>query len=171
MFLKTFTNDDGETPLHTVAKLGKVEIVKRLMECKWVSFNICVRVRACTCVCACVLCACVSMCVHVCVWVCVCVCVCASVRLSVSVDLCACVCMHVCVRASVYLWVCLCWSVLCMSLYMYVLVQGGNALLGLNKQVRQDSFSVSWWHFPIDGCNKIKGHHQWLPKKTVLILY
>ena len=34
MFLKTFTNDDGETPLHTVAKLGKVEIVKRLMECK-----------------------------------------------------------------------------------------------------------------------------------------
>ena len=34
MFLKTYTNDDGETPLHTVAKLGKVEIVKRLMECK-----------------------------------------------------------------------------------------------------------------------------------------
>ena len=32
-FLKGYTNSFGETALHTAAKLGKVVIVKRLMEC------------------------------------------------------------------------------------------------------------------------------------------
>ena len=32
-FLKKYRNDDGETPLHTAAKLGNVVIVKRLMDC------------------------------------------------------------------------------------------------------------------------------------------
>ena len=32
-FLKRYTNFFGETALHTAAKLGKVVIVKRLMEC------------------------------------------------------------------------------------------------------------------------------------------
>jgi len=43
-FLKSYTNSVGETPLHSAAKLGKVEIVQLLMEAGCVYVLVCAHV-------------------------------------------------------------------------------------------------------------------------------
>ena len=57
-YVKTFVSTGGETPLHTVAKLGNVEIVRRLMESRYVFIvcmcSVCMGVMCCVCVCTCV---------------------------------------------------------------------------------------------------------------------
>ena len=57
-YVKTFVSAGGETPLHTVAKLGNVEIVRRLMESRYVFIvcmcSVCMGVMCCVCMCTCV---------------------------------------------------------------------------------------------------------------------